>query len=548
MNKRMKKIFVIFLILLVYQAQAQDFSHFSGGYEAYLQYYQDDAPTNFEAPSDRIRSMNYFNVGYQYKQFSLGLQYEAYLPQAFLGYNPALDDNGIATYFAAYHKDNLDITAGYFYDQFGSGLVFRAWEDRQLGINNAVRGIRVKYNFDDLFTFTALTGNQRLAFDLSKSTLYGANADININKIFKLKKWQLKGGFSYLGRFEQTASANPDLKPLVSSYSSRLDVTVGSFNSNFEYVYKTPDSRAANQVLLDQVLFDGNAWLWNLGYSQKGLGVNATFRRLENIQMYSERLLEGNSYNTGVLNFVPGLTKQHDFSLANIYVYQAQPGISFGEEKFGEIGGQIDVFYTFKRKTALGGKYGTKLAFNISRWHGLNATFDHARQIYRADFFKPGELYFQDINLEIRKKLTKNFKTVFTYIDVKYNKPKLEGEGEFVHANIAVADLELKLNKKRSARLELQHLATKDDLKNWAAALLEYNFNHHFNMYAGDMYNYGNEFNKTHYFNVGATYTKSSARLSLSYGRQRGGLLCVGGVCRNVPASKGVTASISMSF
>ena len=546
--KNLKKILTIIVLIFLGHIQAQELGHFSGGYEAYLQYYQSDAATYFIAPSDQLRSINYLNTNYTYKQFSFGLQYEAYLPQAFLGYSPDLKGNGIATYFVQYQKDHLAVTAGYFYDQFGSGLVFRAWEDRQLGLNNALKGIRVKYNFEDFADITALMGNQRIGFALSPSTIYGANADFDMNKLIHFDKIQFKAGLSYVTRYQENDGNNFDLKPMIGSFSSRFDLNAGNFYTNFEYVYKQPDARAANHVLLDQVLFDGNAWLWNLGYSQKGLGVNATFRRLENIQMYSDRLLEGNLYNSGVMNFVPGLTKQHDFSLANIYVYQAQPGISFGEEKVGEIGGQMDLYYTFKRKTALGGKYGTKLALNMSRWHGLNATFDHQRQIYRADFLKPGTLYFQDINLEIRKKISPKIRTVVSLIDLKYNKPKLEFEGEFVHAHIFVADLEFKLAQKRSARLELQHLDTKNDMKNWAAILMEYNFNHHFNIYAGDMYNYGNDLKKIHYFNFGTTYTKSGTRLSLAYGRQRGGLLCVGGVCRYVPSSKGVTASLSLSF
>ena len=546
--KNLKKILTIIVLLFLGQIQAQELGHISGGYEAYLQYYQNDAATYFTAPSDRLRSINYFNTNYTYKQFNFGLQYEAYLPQAFLGYNPDLKGNGITTYFVQYQKDRLAVTAGYFYEQFGSGLVFRTWEDRQLGLNNALKGIRVKYNFEDFADITALMGNQRIGFALSPSTIYGANADFDMNKLIHFDKILFKTGLSYVTRYQQNDGNNLDLKPMIGSFSTRFDLNAGNFYTNFEYVYKQPDARAVNHVLLDQVLFDGNAWLWNLGYSQKGLGINATFRRLENIQMYSDRLLEGNLYNAGVMNFIPGLTKQHDFSLANIYVYQAQPGISFGAEKVGEIGGQFDLYYTFKRKTALGGKYGTKLALNMSRWHGLNAAFDHQRQIYRADFLKPGTLYFQDINLEIRKKISPKIRTVLSLIDIKYNKPKLEFEGEFVHAHIFVADLEFNLAQKRSARIELQHLDTKNDTKNWAAILMEYNFNHHFNIFAGDMYNYGNDLKKIHYFNFGTTYTKSATRLSLAYGRQRGGLLCVGGVCRYVPSSKGITASLSLSF
>ncbi len=543
----MRQFFLLLTLLSISLLSAQS-GKISGGLESYLQYYQNDATTNFIAPKDKLRSMNYFNMQYAYKDFSGGLQYEAFLPSAFLGYNPEFKDNALATYYLNYKKNNLDITAGYFYDQFGSGLAFRAWEDRQLGINNAIRGLRVKYNFDDILGLTAFTGNQRIGFKLSESNIYGTNAELDITKLLSLEKWQLHSGFSYVGRYQDVTSANKDLKPIVGIYSSRFDVNAGNFYSNFEYVYKEPDARVANAVLLDEVLFDGNAWLWNFGYSKKGLGVNAVLRRLENIQMYSEKNLEGNLYNTGVMNFVPGLTKQHDFSLANIYVYQAQPGISFGEEKVGEIGGQFDVYYNLKRKSILGGKYGTKLALNFSRWHGLDATFDHQKQIYRASFAKPGKRYFQDVNFEIRKKLSKKLKAIISFIDLQYNKLKLEGEGEMVYADIAMLDLEYKLPHKKSARIEMQHLSTKQDMKNWVAGLFEFNFNHHFNVFAGDMYNYGNEIEKVHYFNFGTTYTKSSSRLSLSYGRQRGGLLCVGGVCRYVPPSKGVTMSFSTSF
>ena len=546
----MKKILLSLILSFLFFnfAHAQLNGHFSGGYEAYLQYYQDDKPTNFLAPADKCRTMQYFNAQYEVSSFSMGMQYEAYLPQAFLGYNPDLKGNGITTYFARYKKNNLDITAGYFYEQFGSGLVFRAWQDRQLGIDNAVKGLRVKYRFNNFVDITAFTGNQRLAFETASSTLYAANADIDLRRLFKTKNLDLKTGFSYIARYQEVLNNNPEMKPLTGAYSSRFNLMKGNFSADFEYVYKEADARSINQVLLDQVLFDGDAWLLNMGYSQRGLGVNATFRRLENIQMYSERLLEGNPYNAGVMNFIPGLTKQHDFSLANIYVYQAQPSISFDEKKVGEIGGQIDVFYTFKRKTALGGKYGTKLAFNFARWHGLKADFNLQKQIYTTDFLTPGELYFQDINLEIRKKLSKKLKTVASLISLKYNKPKLEGEGEFVNAQIAVLDFEYKLPKKRSARLEMQHLSTPDDWKNWVAVLAEFNFNHNFNIYAGDMYNYGNNDEKLHYFNVGTTYNKSSTRLSLNYGRQRGGLVCVGGVCRYVPPNKGITFSMTVSF
>ena len=65
-----------------------------------------------------------------------------------------------------------------------------------------------------------------------------------------------------------------------------------------------------------------------------------------------------------------------------------------------------------------------------------------------------------------------------------------------------------------------------------------------------DLYNYGNDHQdqRIHYYNFGGSISKGSNRLSLNYGRQRGGLLCVGGVCRIVSESTGLTANLSISF
>ncbi|WGU71571.1 DUF6029 family protein [Capnocytophaga canimorsus] len=50
------------------------------------------------------------------------------------------------------------MTAGHFYEQFGSGLALRLWEDRALGINNALFGGRIKWNLQDIFQLKVLGG------------------------------------------------------------------------------------------------------------------------------------------------------------------------------------------------------------------------------------------------------------------------------------------------------------------------------------------------------------------------------------------------------
>jgi hypothetical protein len=66
----------------------------------------------------------------------------------------------------------------------------------------------------------------------------------------------------------------------------------------------------------------------------------------------------------------------------------------------------------------------------------------------------------------------------------------------------------------------------------------------------GDLYNYGNEVTdqQIHYYNVSAGFIKNTNRISVTYGKQREGILCVGGVCRFVPASNGITLTVISSF
>ena len=65
-----------------------------------------------------------------------------------------------------------------------------------------------------------------------------------------------------------------------------------------------------------------------------------------------------------------------------------------------------------------------------------------------------------------------------------------------------------------------------------------------------DQYNFGNTIEKQriHYYFASAGYVKGNSRIQIGYGKQRAGLFCVGGVCRNVPASSGLTLSITSSF
>lgn len=549
----MKKVCTLLFLLGAFVVSAQEQGYFYGEFETNAQWLQDDKDIGFTTPEDPFRANSYLQLNYNYGKITAGLQYEAYLPSALLGYDPILNgENGVASYYVNYRDEKFDITAGYFYEQFGSGLILRSWEDRQLGINSALRGIRVKANLTRDLDITALYGEQRIGFDVSDGAVQGIDANLSLSNLLGFEQVMLKLGASFVSRY-QTNNNDPNIPNTVNAYSGRLDFSYRNFYGNMEAITKDEDVIVNEGSIGSPQLFDGTAVLLNLGWSMRGMGVNASFRRLENFSFYSDRYAEGNTYNQQMINYVPALTKQQDYLLTNIYVYSSQPRLfmsSEAEKRAGEVGTQVDFFYTFDRETSLG-KYGTKIAANFSYWAGIDADFDLDGQVYDPKFIGSGPRYYQDFNIEIKNRWSSLWQSAVTFQNVTIDKGAALGgplgtQGD-IKANIGVIDVTRRFAKGKSLRAEVQHLWTDQDRGNWAAGVIEYNFNSTFGIYVTDSYNYGSD-EKPHYYNVGGSYSKGNTRFSLNYGRQRGGLLCVGGVCRYVPENTGLSASLLVNF
>jgi len=550
------------------------------------QWYLNDQKTGIFEEQEHVRANTYLKIDYNFlKNFSVGLQLESYAPEPLLNYDKSYDKKiGLAQFYGNYKNEKVDITLGYFYEQFGSGLVLRAWEDRALGTNNSLAGGKFKYSPTNYLELTALYGKQRKGFSLSDSDIFGANAEIDLSTAFESENINsLSLGLSYVGKKEDYTPNDPAVSvvpELVNAFSVRADLALNKFYTNIEYIFKTGDARLNNTTaniisFSEEQKFNGSAILWTAGFSQKGLGINYTFRRLENMNFFAERdAAQGIQNQTGQqrLNYLPALTQQHDYTLTNIYVYQAQPGLNVENTesprvKSGEIGNQLDLFYKIKKGSLLGGKYGTKLSANFSYWASLNNKVTDADGIpyfasdgltYETDFLNFKNKLYTDFNLEVRKKWSPKLSSIFTYVNMYYNKDVLESkfDGSKVNAWIGVAESTYKLGKGKSARLELQHLSTNDDSNNWLGGTAEFFLNSKFGVYFNDSYNYEESKNTEnydiHFFNTGGSYTSNykntNYRVALNYGRQRGGLLCVGGVCRPVSKNTGVTVNLAVTF
>lgn len=503
--------------------------HLSGSFNSYSQIYQKDTKIGAIPPDDKFGSNNYFKLDYNYKQFTAGIQYEAYLP-AIQGY-PFISTKGdnseaklINKYFR-YDGKMFSIQVGDSYDQYGSGLVFRSWENREIGINNAIEGVNVHVQPTSFLKLKGIYGRPRKYFDYAQANIRAIDGEVDITDIFLPKKMHsttFTTAFSFVNRYNaSTAEAIPSN---VNAWSGRMAVQGNTASFSAEYVHKSQDPHDINKLSLEE----GKAVLLNGSFTKNNFGASATFRSVSNMDFRAERNAQGTVLP---VNYVPALTKQHDYLTTNIYVYNAQV--------LGETGGQLDVFYNIPEGSALGGQYGSKLSANFSHYGSLKN---------ENELFGFGDTkYFQDFNIEWKKKWSSKWQTTLSYYNINYNKAVIESaSGSMVNSNIIVLNTLYKYARKKSVRVELQHLSTKQDHGNWAAAVTEFTFAPMFSFYLSDLYNYGDT--KTHYYNVGGSIVKNAARFSLSYGRQRAGLFCVGGVCRYVPAATGLTATLAITF
>lgn len=578
----MKKVFLFFVLMtqfLFSQKKATDNTsvfkkirnNLHGSFESNAQYLLDDEVLKItEKEDERLRANTYLNLNYNFlKNFAIGIQVESYEPKPLKNYYQEYKETNITNYYFSYTSQKVSATLGYFYEQFGSGLIFRSFEDRSLGLNNALRGAKVSYTPFPFVNLTGIYGRNRHGFKIAESDVFGFDTNIGLADAFKIKKMTALGvGFSYVGR-KQPIGEDEKIKntqnfpELVNAFSFRGNVDFGSFYTNVEYVTKGNDvsykpRRASKQRIIENRYFNGDALLFNIGYTKKGIGVLGTFRRLKNMSFFAKRNFTNvaeNQYGMLSLNFIPSLTKQYSYSLANIYVYQAQPNLVIADfdGKAGEIGGNFDVFYTFKKGSDLGGKYGTKLSANFSYWSLLDATFDQKNELYSSSFFGFEEKLNRNFSVEVTKKWSKKLKTKISYINTIIDEGVVKGSPlgfDYVNFDILAGTAIVKLSRKQSLKLELQHLWTTEDKKNWIASLLEFNLSKKFSLYVNNMLNYGNSKIKKQisYYNFGGSFSQGATRIALNYGRQRGGLLCTGGVCRYVSPNTGFTLNITTSF
>lgn len=541
----MLKISLVIAALLFYLSLYSN-SEFSLSLESNSQYYFNDIDQNIR--DKQYASNTFIDTYYQYNNLKLGITIETYYPNPLLGFSGDLKQKGLTNYYLNYSLTDFNIRIGNFYEQLGSGLIFRSYRERDLGIDNSILGVNLNYKFSDYFDFKLFGGKQTAYFHTTDSYLYGAdfNSQLNLNDL----NFQL--GFSTLVKQEEYSELNQNENDNTKLYSTRFSFDYSNINLKTEFAYKTPDANFENEYNIQK----GRALSISSSYTDRGIGINLNFRAIDNMSILSDR--QGDGDGNGLtdnetiayrLNYIPSIAKIHDYNLYNVYTYQTNPN--------NEIGFNLNALYKFKKKSFLGGKYGTKLQVNYSSF------YNQSKAQKEPEFLSFNDKLYSEINLSIDKKFSKLLKVKFEYNYQEFNqfyiyqtrdKPK----GEFLtYSNSLLSDILMRFNRFHALKIELGYLFSENGLSKeikgekkyqnkWFSSLVEYLHSSGISIYFADQYNLDAE--KEHYLNSGIVYNYSKLRLALSYGKNREGYTCVGGVCKYLPESNAMSLSLSYKF
>jgi hypothetical protein len=486
---------------------------------------------------------SWMNLNYSNWGFDMGLRFDIFQNSNLKNPLGSYSEQGIGRWFVKKQIHKLDISAGYLYDQIGTGIIFRAYEERSLFIDQALYGVRLGYKLNENWNVKAFTGRQKRQFSSYGSVLAGAAVEGFI-KPDSLKSLSFAPGFGVVRRTYDKATVDEILNTL-SGYAPRDQegaqynataltlyntLSVGNISWYAEGAFKTKD--VLNDPLAQVASTGGFGRYRNhagmvaytsLSYAGKGLGITLEGKRTQDFQF---RSLPNPDPLQGAINFLPVLAKQNTYRLTTRF--------SPATQELGEQAAQLDIRYALNKKLTLG--------TNVSNITNLDGMLLY-REIYPEMTYKYQRKWTLNAGVQV----------------LKYNQQIYQGKGGIVNAITPAAELLYKFTPRRSVRVEAQYLSTKQEFGSWAYLLAEVGLAPYWLIFASDMYkvphkdkaNYPadkTKFDGFHYPTLGVVYTQKSNRFSLSYVKQVEGINCSGGICRYEPTFHGVKVGVNSAF
>lgn len=498
-------------------------------------------------------------LNYRFKGFDFALRYDAFNNSNLLITNSSFTGQGLGFWSISKSIDNFNITVGNFYDQFGSGLVFRSFENRLIGLDNAMRGVKLEYHFKNI-VLKGFTGQMRKGreerFEYYEDVLKGLNAEY-----FKYLKSgiSLNIGASVVNRTLTDESMSPIVSEInglsnndlkfeprwnAFAYNGYLTSNWKSWTLSAEYVGKTPDPTlfipGPYSDSATNIYKESNGYIANveLGYARRrlgknkkgGLGINVKYRE---INEYDFRNAPGDGSLDGVISFQSAMSHQNTYRLLARYNSPAQA--------LGERGYYADLQWTFNKKRSFN--------LNLSRVELPDGNMFQ---------FNGNTLYFERY-LQFTEKFNNRVQMKLGVQLIDYNQEIYEQKPDYklVKTVTPFGEVSYQFNPTTSLRVEAQYLETTGDLGSFFNAVAELTISPKYSFAISDMVNTKPVRQSTnplvanrvlHYPTVFAKYNIKTTSFSLSYIKQVEGVNCTGGICRLEPAFSGVRFTVSSVF
>jgi len=555
--------FVAFVGRVSGQTKDSDKGQFSGNllmnYQKYLR--DDSIGANTKVYKENTASADaWLFMQYRVKGYSFIVRYDAFNNSPLLDPQDAYTDHGIGFWQVNKSVDKLDITMGSFYDQFGTGILFRSYEQRQIGIDYAMQGMRLKYNINDKWAIKGFAGNQKgnikNRFGFAKQVISGMNIEGNIPLGEMSKFGDLIVGTSAINRSLDretmdrlvgtinTYNLADRFYPKYNMYgfNGYFGYTKGNFGWNVEANVKTPEAILGMndrfKLAGGNVLYTSFSWGkggWKLGKQKASIGLNLQARHVDN---FAFRTAPTEALLNGLVSYLPSMTRQNTYRLLSRY---NAPGQELGEDG---IQGEVE----FKPRK------GTQIFFNASYVQSLASN----GKLNTATGAMEAEKLFSENYLEVVQKLGKHDKLKLGVQRIHYNQTRYEDEPEYVPVETITPFGEWMhtMDKGRSLRVEWQYLSTKNDQGSFANLMVEYWATKQLSIAVGDMVNVvPHRYERMiiadkvlHYPTVFVGYTEKNTVFTLAYLKQQQGVNCSGGICREEPAFSGIRFTISSNF
>lgn len=495
-------------------------------------------------------NLNYSNWG-----FDFGLRFDLFNNSNLLNPTDSYTDQGIGRWFVRKQLDKLDIEVGYIYDQIGSGIIFRSYQERPLLIDNALIGVSLAYNFDENWQIKGFTGRQKRQFETYDPIIKGLRLEGYL-PMDSTGTWSLAPGVGVIGRTLDDATMNSLVAtlntyttedafvPKYNTYAFSFYNTLyaGAFSWYLEAAYKTEDNlndpfgvfRRDSTVVIGDKYFQapGTVFYSSLSYAAKGLGITLEGKRTEN---FSFRIRPQEQLNRGLVSFLPPMTRINTYRLTARY--------NAATQELGEMALQTDIRYTTPdRKWS----FYTNGAL-IDDLEGAKLY----RELYTEVLYKHKRLWSLTAGVQMQSYNQERY-------EVKPDVPLLTTLTPYL-------DFLYRLNRRNAIRVETQAMfvgqdelaGARQDYGNWLFGLVEVSLAPRWVFALSDMYNVqpgrnspemDGEKQSLHYPRLDVYYSRGPSRFSLSYIKQVEGVVCTGGICRLEPAFSGVRFSLTTAF